>query len=270
MTRHDGGHARVEAPSASARQPRLLMNDRPRIIDRGVIDCLDSVRRLHFSSMKAVEIDLILGDLSAGQWGMLTATQARVRGVSRSNLAHREHDGRLERLAHGVYRQASAPASPLDDVRAAWLSTDPAKLAHERVGYTDTVLGSAAAALVHGIGDIDPRPYRILTRDRRQTQRQEILYSQRQLDPEDVTTREGMPVTTVERTIADLLRDYGDVSLVADALRDAARVRDLDHERLAKLLAPLAHRYGHPAGHGDELLERLLQAAEPASQLPRE
>jgi hypothetical protein len=219
--------------------------------------------------MKAVDIDLALGEISAGQWGMLTATQARARGINRSNLAHREGDGRLERLAHGVYRQAGSPSLPLDDLRAAWLSTNPAKLAHERTADPDVIVGSAAGALVHRIGGIDPLPYRLITRDRRQTQRQEIAYSQRPIDREDVTVRDGLPVTTVERTIADLLRDYGDISLVADALRDGTRMdRELDEGRLAHLLAPLAHRYGHPEGHGDALLDQLLTAAErdPASR----
>lgn len=213
--------------------------------------------------MKAADIDLALGEISAGQWGMLTATQARARGINRSNLAHREGDGRLERLAHGVYRQAGSPSLPLDDLRAAWLSTNPAKLAHERTADPDVIVGSAAGALVHRIGGIDPLPYRLITHDRRQTQRQEIAYSQRPVDVEDVTVRDGLPVTTVERTIADLLRDYGDISLVADALRDATRMdRELDEGRLAHLLAPLAQRYGHPEGHGDALLDQLLAAAE--------
>lgn len=213
--------------------------------------------------MKAADIDLALGEISAGQWGMLTATQARARGINRSNLAHREGDGRLERLAHGVYRQAGSPSLPLDDLRAAWLSTNPAKLAHERIADPDVIVGSAAAALVHRIGAIDPLPYRLITRDRRQTQRQEITYSQRPVDVEDVTVRDGLPVTTVERTIADLLRDYGDISLVADSLRDATRMdRELDEGRLAYLLTPLAQRYGHPERRGDALLNQLLVAAE--------
>ena len=209
------------------------------------------------------DIDLALGEISAGQWGMLTATQARARGINRSNLAHREGDGRLERLAHGVYRQAGSPSLPLDDLRAAWLSTNPAKLAHERTADPDVIVGSAAGALVHRIGGIDPLPYRLITRDRRQTQRQVIAYSQRPVRGEDVTVRDGLPVTTVERTIADLLRDYGDISLVADALRDATRMdRELDEGRLAHLLAPLAQRYGHPEGRGDTLLDQLLAVAE--------
>lgn len=213
--------------------------------------------------MKAADIDLALGEISAGQWGMLTATQARARGINRSNLAHREGDGRLERLAHGVYRQAGSPSLPLDDLRAAWLSTNPAKLAHERTADPDVIVGSAASALVHRIGGIDPLPYRLITHDRRQTQRQEIAYSQRPVGVADVTVRDGLPVTTVERTIADLLRDYGDISLVADALHDATRMdRELDEGRLAHLLAPLAQRYGHPEGHGDALLDQLLAATE--------
>lgn len=213
--------------------------------------------------MKTADIDATLGEISAGQWGMLTAPQARARGINRSNLAHREADGRLERLAHGVYRQGGSPRLPLDDLRAAWLSTNPQELAYERTAQANIIVGSAAAALVHGIGDIDPLPYRLITRDRRQTQRHEITYSHRPLDAQDVTVRDGLPVTTVERTIVDLLRDYGDISLVADALRDAMNLdRTLDESRLAYLLVPLAQRYGHSEGNGQALLNQLLVAAE--------
>ena len=47
---------------------------------------------------------------------------------------------------------------------------------------------------------------------------------------------------TMECTIADLTEHVGDLSLVADALRDASRKRNLDPDRLRTQLAPLAHR----------------------------
>ena len=95
---------------------------------------LKSVLWLYFPSMNVV-VEPILQELAAGQWGLFTTAQARVRGVSRANLSHREQGGRLERLAHGVYRLGGVPVAPLDDLRAAWMSTEPIVLAWERGGY---------------------------------------------------------------------------------------------------------------------------------------
>ena len=76
-----------------------------------------------------------IDDIAVGQWGMITTAQARVHGVARTNLAHRVRIGALERTDHyGVYRLTTALTSPLDDLRAAWLSTNPAVLACDRVG----------------------------------------------------------------------------------------------------------------------------------------
>lgn len=211
--------------------------------------------------MRGPSVEQVLDDLSAGQWGLFTAAQARLRGVERSNLAHRERDGRLERLRQGVYRRAGTPSGPLDDLRAAWLSTLPAKLAFDRVTKPDVVVGSAAAAVVHGIGDIDPAPYRFYASGRRQSQRDDIAYSLRSVDERDVSIRGGLPVTSVERTISDLLRDYGDLSLAADALDDALRVSDIDEQHLAALLSPIAARYGHAERDGRALLDQLLTEA---------
>lgn len=81
------------------------------------------------------------------------------------------------------------------------------------------------------------------------------------LDSRDVTLVDALPVMTMERTIADLVEEVGDLSLVADALRDASRERDLDLERLRSLLAPLAQRNGLKKGDGVALLDRLMEIA---------
>lgn len=98
---------------------------------------------------------------------------------------------------------------------------------------------------------------------RRQTQRTEIRYRQRQrqLEERDVTIVSGLPVMTIERTISDLIDDNVDLSLVAEALRDASEQRRIDEPRLAGLLAPLASRYGFSKNEGHAFLEHLKQIA---------
>ena len=61
----------------------------------------------------------------------------------------------------------------------------------------------------------------------------------------------GLPVTSIERTVADLVDKIGDLSLIGDVLADATRgKRAVDLEHIGLLLTPLAARSGHPRGDG--------------------
>lgn len=189
-----------------------------------------------------------LSRIAAGQWGMLTAAQASADGIARSTLARREKTGTLERMRPGVYRLPGTPADRLEDIRAAWLASDPTIVARERLASQDVVVGGAAAAWGHRLGDLYPAPYLLYTAKRRQTGQDDVRYSRRHLPSSDVMILDGLPVTTPERTIADLL-DEGDLSLVADALRDAERAdNDLDVPTLISHLDTHARRLGHASG----------------------
>jgi predicted transcriptional regulator of viral defense system len=200
-----------------------------------------------------------LSEITAWQWGMVTTAQAAARGVTRLQLARLADDGHLERLGHGIYRHTAVPSDRLDRLRAAWLSINPKQTAEQRTvaRSNDAVVSGATASYLLGLGDLVPEPYEFTVPHRRQTQRDELTFRIRDLPASDVTLREGLPVTTPERTIADLIEGHMDLSLVADVLADAD-VIDRDH--LAELLAPLAARRGYRNGDGiafrDEL-ERL-------------
>lgn len=213
--------------------------------------------------MKSSDALRLLAELSSSQWGMVTSAQGSMRGVTRLDLSRLAEAGHLVRLAHGVYMDAGAPGDEFDDLRAAWLSTAPDRLAESRLSDrpSGVVIAGASAARLHSIGDLPASRHDFVSPVRRQSQRQEIRYRQRALDPRDVTLVEALPVMTVERTIADLIEDRQDLSLVADALRDASDRRVLDLDRLRELLAPLAERNGFRKGDGSALLNRLMEIA---------
>src|SRR5699024_6345303 len=213
--------------------------------------------------MRSIEALRTLADITAYQWGMVTTRQASAAGVSRLDLSRLAQAGHLIRLAHGVYMDAGAPSSPDDDLRAAWLSTDPQVLGAARLRHPadGVVVAASSAAALHGIGDLWAQRHEFVSPTRRQSQRENIRYRTRALDAQDVTVVEGVPVMTLERTIADLVEEIGDLSLVSDALREATRQRELDLDRLTQLLAPLAHQHGFPAADGAALLEHLQQVA---------
>ena len=213
--------------------------------------------------MKSGDALRVLADVTAYQWGMVTSAQASMHGISRLDLSRLADAGHLKRLAHGVYMDAGAPGGRFDDLRAAWLSTDPKVMGvdriHNRAG--GVVVAGTSAARIHGIGDLPADRHEFISPTRRQTQRAEVHYRQRLLDPQDVTLAAGLPTMTVERTIADLVEEVADLSLVADVLRDAALAGNLDATRLVELLGPLAKRQGLPAGDGTALLHRLMEIA---------
>lgn len=201
--------------------------------------------------------------MSASQWGMVTSAQAATRGITRLDLSRLTESGDLVRLAHGVYKDAGAPSGAYLDVRAAWLSSDPARLAGDRLGdgHRGVVVSGQTAAWLHDIGDLRSNRTELTAPVRRQTQRPDLHYRKRDLPEADVTIRDGLPVTTPERTIADLVENRTDLSIVADVLRDASRKFQLDLGLLADRLAPLAERNGHRKGDGVALLDQLLLIA---------
>ncbi len=213
--------------------------------------------------MKSGEALRALAELTAYQWGMVTSAQAGARGVTRLDLSRLADAGHLERLAHGVYKDTGTPGGPFDDLRAAWLSTEPRRLAHERLRdrQNGVIFAGPSAARLHELGDLQDRRHEFVSPTRRQSQRKEIHYRQRQLDPRDIAVVEGLPAMSIECTIADLLDAEADTSHVADALRDAAYKHRLDLDRLRELLAPYAKREGLSEGDGAALLDKLREVA---------
>jgi len=175
-------------------------------------------------------------------------------------LSRMVKDGHLERIGHGIYRDTGAPTGRFDAVKAAWLSINPQLTADQRLTSkpADAVASGATAAYLLGLGDLVPEPYQFTVPQRRQTQRHELVFRVRQLSVESVTRREGLPVTTPEQTIADLLEERMDKSLVADVLKDAGRI---DRDRLARLLTPLAARNSFRSGDGEAFRNALEQLA---------
>ena len=211
--------------------------------------------------MKTTEALKALDDLTVGQWGMVTTAQAAARGITRLQLSRLAEQGHLERIGHGIYRDAGVLAGRFDAIKAAWLSIDTKRTAQERLSLTpcDAVVSGATAAYLFGLGDFVPEPYQFTVPARRQTQRTELIFRVKRLPEDSVTQREGLPVTTPEQTVADLMEDGTDRSLIADVVAD---IDVLDSGKLIALLSPLAGRNGYKPGDGAPVyadLERLAR-----------
>lgn len=206
-----------------------------------------------------------VAQLSSGQWGLLTAGQAEREGVPRYRLARLADQGLLERLEHGVYAVSASQADEHRRLRAAWLALDPTRTAEERLGdlIGSGVVSHTSAANLYGLGDLLHDIPELTLTTRRQTRRGVRLH-RADLTSADVTLVDGLPTTTVERTVADLLRDGTDLDHVATVVADGVRRGLVDRDRLSAYLQPLAHRYGDR--DGVELSERLLDLQGLSSQ----
>lgn len=203
-----------------------------------------------------------VADLASEQWGMITAAQARQRGESLRTLARLAQRDILERMAHGVYRLAGTPPSPLDDLRAAWLSLDPERTVSERLRDEKiTVVSHRSAAKAQGLGDLDADVYEFTSPGRKQSRRTDIRLSKATLESSDWSVIDGLPVTTIARTITDLAQRQTDGGHMASVVRDALVKLHFDDQTIIQALTPYAHYYGVPHEQGKILFLRFLQDA---------
>jgi len=179
---------------------------------------------------------------------MATTAQASAAGVSWADLSRLVHDGILQPVpgAARVYRLAGSPEDPeLDGVRAAWLQLGGARRWPERIADIDAVVSHRSAAQVRGLGDVIPAEHEFSETRRRQLRRDDLrLRVRRRLDPVDWELVDGLPVSTVERIVGDLLADSEDESAVARICQDAIARGLLRPGSLAPVVAPYADRYG--------------------------
>ncbi|WP_083933291.1 type IV toxin-antitoxin system AbiEi family antitoxin domain-containing protein [Kribbella catacumbae] len=204
---------------------------------------------------------VVLAELAAEQWGLLTAAQAAEHGVSNQSLAHLHHAGALERLAHGVYRLTGAPGDELDELRGAWLGLAPRLTASDRLRHPDDVVSYRSAARVHGLGDLEADRHEFTVDRRRTSRRTDIRFHRGHLAERDWRPVNGLPTTTIPKTIADLASVNTDGGHLAGVVRDAITAQGIDADVITEVLRPHAHRYGVKLGDGTGLVARFLEEA---------
>lgn len=206
-----------------------------------------------------------LADIAAEQWGLITTAQARAVGGTPQMMANLCNRDVLERLTHGVYRLVGVAPDPLDDLRAAWLATDPGRLAGQRLRDPDPVVVShRSAASIYDLGDLEADRFEFTRNSRQRSTRTDVRFHRLDLQGQWRVV-DGLPVTTVARTIWDLAAAHVDGGHLASVVRDALTKHGVAADELADVLARYARRYG--ARNGEALLARFLQeagVAEPA------
>lgn len=200
-----------------------------------------------------------LGSIAERRWGLVTTAQAETVGVSRKQLARMASAGAIERVAQGVYRMAGAPPQEHEAVYATWLALGGATAPRTETGVAPVVAAGVTAAVVHGIGDFLPDGFDFIVPARKGTRLPGVRLRIRRLTKDEVIPVDGLPALTVERTVADLVEIGTDLSLVADAVRDAVLAGKLvAPERLVSHLGPVGARH---RSDGRSLTDELFELA---------
>lgn len=225
--------------------------------------------------MKASHAVTTLEELGASQWGLITTAQAQAYGVSRVTLGRLREAGMVHPLRRGVYALPSSGQGPLQDLRAAWLATNPAVLAEDRFqrtgeSFDEVVVSHLSAAAVHGLGDVMPTHHEFTTPRRRTSSHPDVVFHRRTLDADELSIVDGLLVTSIERTVTDLCGPGVDLDHFAEVVRDALAHGYVDTHRLADALTPGAKRLGFSTGAAliEECLERAGLPAPLMNTLP--
>jgi predicted transcriptional regulator of viral defense system len=157
--------------------------------------------------------------------GLVTADQARHSGFTDSVLARLVQRGRIERTARGVYRipwrNAGRFSQYLEIVLWAKANRGPQEVA----------ISHATALSVYGISDASPDVIHLTVPKTARLRREHpkgVVLHQSDLDAKDIAVHEGVPVTTVGRTVRDLLKSGARMDLVRQAISDARREGYID------------------------------------------
>lgn len=190
-----------------------------------------------------------LFEVASEQGGYFTAEQGAASGFSRASLSYHARRGRFLRVKRGLYRLAQYPASPREDVLAAWLAA----------GRDQAVVSHESALDILGLSDVVPASVHLTVprskRYRSTSPGVTIHTTTRSLSPTDVVSRDGIPITSPARSIVDAAeagtapeqvvkaaREATERGLAtADQLRAAARGRSSRVERLVERAVDEGH-----------------------------
>lgn len=202
----------------------------------------------------------VLATVADEQRGFFTTAQAESAGVSRVEVARLASREQLERVERGVYRMRGSGFEGHSALRGAWLALH-GKAEPITRGASAIVVSHASAAALHGIGDLLADEAEFTVSRRLQTIRDGIRVHRAELSDDDIEIVEGLPTTTIVRTIADLVADGHDGEHVGTAVGDAVRRGAVSMSALSAALAPYAARRGFSSGDGAALLDDLLRVA---------
>jgi predicted transcriptional regulator of viral defense system len=168
--------------------------------------------------------------------GLVTAEQARSAGFTDSVLARLVQRERIERIARGVYRIPYFPPGRFSQYREAVL------WAKANRGPDSVAISHETALALYGISDANPTLVHLTVPKSARLRRekpQNVTVHRDDLTKNDITVQEGLPLTTISRTVTDLLASGGRIDLLRQAISDARRegyISDGEVGRIRRLI----------------------------------
>ena len=177
--------------------------------------------------------DRALAALASRQHGVVAHGQLLGLGLGPGAVKHRADCGRLHRLYRGVYAVGHSGLAPRGRLMAAVMACGPGALLSHRSAAELWGLVRSAQAMT----DVT------VPRLGRRAPSGVLLHRPRSLPAGDRTVYDGIPVTTVARTLVDLAARARPGELER-ALEEAQRGQILEPTRIAEVLARSAGRRG--------------------------
>ena len=178
--------------------------------------------------MRPIEASVVLDELAARSFGIITRTALLDAGWSQSRIERGVASAALVRVAAGVYRVRGAP----------W-TRQASRHAAVAIAGAGAVLARWSAAETLGFADARPGPHQLLVphgrRGTAEAPELAVVTRTRRLDPADLTEVAGIPTTAAARTLLDLARDV-DVPRLAELSSEAIRRADLELAALEAVL----------------------------------
>lgn len=187
-----------------------------------------------------------LRNLASRQFGLFTATQASKYGVHRSRLHALLRKNELRLVRRGIYAFEVFAPDAHEELRAAWLALDPGKTVAERLQDDEcAVVATASASYLHGLGNFTSHSHEFFVPVRKQSRAEDVHIRRRVLPASDIEVVEGMKVTSVTRTVVDLLADGEELEHIGDLLMGAVKKgAKLDWVRIKQSAQDVEKVYG--------------------------
>lgn len=166
----------------------------------------------------------MIAELADSQHGVVATYQLIALGMTHDEIRYRARIGRMHRIYRGVYAVGYRTLTPKGHRMAAVLAYGP-----------DAVLSHRSAA-AHW--DIGPGFWKIeVTTPHSRRSRNGTRAHSSPLHPEDITIRDGIPVTSVARTILDLAALFRNPDRLTRLIEDADRKELFDLSALDRAMA---------------------------------
>ena len=202
---------------------------------------------------KRPPVDVLIARIATRQFGVIAWRQLMALGLNRGAIAKRVLTGRLHPLHLGVYAVGHSHVERRGRLMAATLAfPDGAVLSHRTAAEEWRILRrtSTRPNVTSGERTLHGRPGIVLHRVRR-------------LAPELRTAVDGLPVTTVERTLLDLA-GAKDLMPLRRAWEGAQRERLLDVDKVIEIVESSPGRRVKPL---KQLIEEALDAPDTVEEL---